>query len=72
MLATSLIYQSLRQSISTIVPQQIIYYDATMEMMEALINRSISCEQKLGYDCKRSRDDAYKPSFLVPINALGA
>jgi contactin associated protein-like 2 len=35
--------------------QQTIYYDATMEMMEALINRSISCEQKLGYDCKRSR-----------------
>jgi hypothetical protein len=43
-----------------------------MEMMEALINRSISCEQKLGYDCKRSRDEAYKPSFLIPINALGA
>lgn len=35
--------------------QQTIYYDASMEMMEALINRSISCEQKLGYDCKRSR-----------------
>ena len=28
---------------------------ATMEMMEALINRSSSCVQKLGYDCKRSR-----------------
>ena len=26
-----------------------------MEMMEALINRSSSCVQKLGYDCKRSR-----------------
>ena len=26
-----------------------------MEMMEALINRSVSCVQKLGYDCKRSR-----------------
>jgi hypothetical protein len=26
-----------------------------MEMMEALINRSVTCEQKLGYDCKRSR-----------------
>ncbi len=26
-----------------------------MEMMEALINRSVACEQKLGYDCKRSR-----------------
>jgi contactin associated protein-like 2 len=35
--------------------QQIIHYDATMEMMEALINRSVACEQKLGYDCKRSR-----------------
>ena len=23
--------------------------------MEALINRSVACEQKLGYDCKRSR-----------------
>jgi len=34
---------------------QVIYYDATMEMMEALINRSSSCVQKLGYDCKRSR-----------------
>ena len=35
--------------------QQIIHYDATLEMMEALVNRSIACEQKLGYDCKRSR-----------------
>merc|ERR1711899_254946 len=34
---------------------QVIYYDATMEMMEALINRSVACVQKLGYDCKRSR-----------------
>ena len=32
---------------------QVIYYDATMEMMEALINRSVACVQKLGYDCKR-------------------
>ena len=26
-----------------------------MEMMEALINRSSTCVQKLGYDCKRAR-----------------
>ena len=35
--------------------RQPIFYDATMEMMEAMINRSKSCVQKLGYDCKRSR-----------------
>ena len=34
---------------------QPIFYDASMEMMEALINRSSNCYQKLGYDCKRSR-----------------
>ena len=35
--------------------KQTIYYDASMEMMEAMINRSNNCFQKLGYDCKRSR-----------------
>ena len=35
--------------------QQEIPYDASMEMMEALINRSSTCVQKLGYDCKRAR-----------------
>ena len=35
--------------------QEIHYKDTTLEMMEALINRSISCVQKLGYDCKASR-----------------
>ena len=34
---------------------QKIFYDASMENMEALINRSKICVQKLGYDCKRSR-----------------
>lgn len=34
---------------------QMIYYDASMDMMERLINRSTICLQKLGYDCKRSR-----------------
>jgi len=32
-----------------------IQYHAPMEMMEALINRSDICVQKLGYNCKRSR-----------------
>ncbi len=36
--------------------RQVIHYlDASMEIMEAMINRSTSCVQKLGYDCKRSR-----------------
>ena len=35
--------------------EQVIYYDATMEMMEAMINRSKACVQKLGYDCKRTK-----------------
>ncbi len=35
--------------------RQTIFYDASMDMMEAMINRSKSCVQKLGYDCKRSR-----------------
>ena len=34
--------------------QQKIFYDASMDMMEALINRSHTCIQRLGYDCKRS------------------
>jgi contactin associated protein-like 2 len=35
--------------------RQPIFYDASMEMMEGMINRSKTCVQKLGYDCKRSR-----------------
>ena len=35
--------------------RQHIHYSASLEIMEAMINRSTSCVQKLGYDCKRSR-----------------
>jgi len=35
--------------------QQLIHYYAPNEMMETLINRSSTCVQKLGYNCKRSR-----------------
>ncbi|XP_040565302.1 neurexin-4 [Lepeophtheirus salmonis] len=34
---------------------QNIFYDTTMANMEALINRSNTCLQRLAYDCKRSR-----------------
>jgi len=34
---------------------QNIYYDANMDFLEALINRSVMCKQKIGYDCKGSR-----------------
>ncbi len=35
--------------------RQVIHYDTSMDIMEAMINRSKTCLQKLGYDCKRSR-----------------
>jgi len=35
--------------------EQPIHYYAPMEMMETLINRSKTCVQKLGYDCKSSK-----------------
>lgn len=33
-----------------------VHYYAPYQMMEALINRSVSCVQKLGYRCKRSKE----------------
>ena len=33
---------------------QEIYYETTIDNMEALINRSKACIQRLGYDCKGS------------------
>ena len=35
--------------------KKVIQYYAPYEMMEAMINRSKTCVQKLGYNCKRSR-----------------
>ena len=35
--------------------EKVIQYYAPYEMMEAMINRSKTCLQKLGYNCKRSR-----------------
>ena len=35
--------------------EKVIQYYAPYEMMEAMINRSKTCVQKLGYNCKRSR-----------------
>ena len=36
--------------------KQMVHYYAPYQMMEALINRSVSCVQKLGYRCKRSKE----------------
>jgi hypothetical protein len=34
---------------------QDIMYDADMDQIEALINRSSTCQQRLRYECKQSR-----------------
>lgn len=34
---------------------QDVMYDADMDQIEALINRSTSCQQRLRYECKQSR-----------------
>jgi hypothetical protein len=34
---------------------QDVMYDADMDQIEALINRSTTCQQRLRYECKQSR-----------------
>jgi len=49
---------------------QDINYDADLEQIEALLNRSISCRQRINYACKHSRLFNSPGNYVLNISCI--